>query len=335
MSFRAAPVLLLVLPVIASAHHSRAHYSSEVSEMIGEFVAIDWGNPHVFFRFRETDSTDDTVWLMEASSLYALKRGGISRDMLKVGERVRVAGRISNTRPNEYGVTNILRPSGQEIVILSGASPRWSDEAIGSRDNWVADVDRLLGASSDQEGLFKVWSVPKDQIVVSHLPFTEAAIASRADWDPDDNYVMRCEQKGMPKIIGGGQPHPIEFIDKGDTLVFRSEEFDIVRNIHMDQTSIPDDEPHSRLGYSIGEWEDDNTLVVYTARINWPYFDGNGTRQTEQVEAVERFSLSEDGRELIYHLTVTDPETFTEPATMERKYLALGETVEPYECEPI
>jgi hypothetical protein len=71
----------------------------------------------------------------------------------------------------------------------------------------------------------------------------------------------------------------------------------------MEQTSIPDDEPHSRLGYSIGEWEDESTLVVYTARINWPYFDGDGTRQSEQVEAVERFSLSDDGRELTYHLT--------------------------------
>ncbi|MEE8292125.1 MAG: hypothetical protein V3R80_11630, partial [Candidatus Tectomicrobia bacterium] len=90
----------------------------------------------------------------------------------------------------------------------------------------------------------------------------------------------------MPNLIGSGQPHPFEFVDQGDTLVFRSEAHDIVRNIHMEQTSIPDDEPHARLGYSIGEWEDDNTLVVYTARINWPYFS-DGTRQSEQVESVE------------------------------------------------
>jgi hypothetical protein len=303
--------------------------------MVGEFVEINWRNPHIYLRFREADSTGDTVWLMEAGSLYVLTRGGISRDMLEVGERVRVAGSISNTRPGEFEVTNVLLASGQELVILPNAPPRWSDEAIGSRDRWVADVDRLLATGSDQEGLFKVWSVPKDQIVVSHLPFTEAAIASRADWDPDDNHVMRCEPQGMPMIIGGGQPHPIEFIDKGETLSFRSEAHDIVRSINMEQTSIPEDEPHSRLGYSIGEWEDDNTLVVYTARIDWPYFDGDGTRQSEQVEAIERFSLSDDGRELTYHLTVTDSETFTEPATMERKYLALGETVEPYECTPI
>ena len=297
-------------------------------------MEIDWRNPHVYFKFREADSTDDTVWLMEAGSLYVLNRGGITRDMLEVGERVRVAGKISNTRPGEFEVTNVLLASGQELVILPNAPPRWSDEAIGSRDRWVADVDRLLATSSDQEGLFKVWSVPRDISRIANLPFTEAAIASRADWDPDDNYALRCEPRGMPNIIGGGQPHPFEFVDQGEMLVFRSEEFDIIRNIHMGQTSIPDDEPHSRLGYSIGEWEDDNTLVVYTARINWPYFI-DGTRQSEQVESVERFSLSDDGRELTYHLTVTDPETFTEPATMERKYLALGETVEPYECEPI
>jgi len=36
---------------------------------------------------------------------------------------------------------------------------------------------------------------------------------------------------------------------------------------------------------------------------------------------------------LDFHVTVTDPATFTEPATYEYYWLALGETIEPYRCE--
>lgn len=34
----------------------------------------------------------------------------------------------------------------------------------------------------------------------------------------------------------------------------------------------------------------------------------------------------------VFITTVTDPETFTEPATIEGHWLALGEAIEPYQC---
>ena len=43
--------------------------------------------------------------------------------------------------------------------------------------------------------------------------------------------------------------------------------------------------------------------------------------------------MSDDGAELDYTLTVTDPETFTEPVTMRKQWVwRAGETVEPYVC---
>ncbi len=86
------------------------------------------------------------------------------------------------------------------------------------------------------------------------------------------------------------------------------------------------------MGYSIGRWEDD-TLVVTTTNVNWPYFDNIGTPQSEAVHIVERFALSADQARLDYELTVTDPMTFTEPAAYERYWLALGESVQPFDCQ--
>jgi len=72
---------------------------------------------------------------------------------------------------------------------------------------------------------------------------------------------------------------------------------------------------------------------VTTTRINWPYFDNIGTPQSENVEMLETFTVSEDQARLDYRLTVTDPGTFTEPAVFERHWLALGEQIELYDCQ--
>jgi len=44
--------------------------------------------------------------------------------------------------------------------------------------------------------------------------------------------------------------------------------------------------------------------------------------------------VSDDGRRLSYTLTVTDPETFTEPVRATRAWLAKdGEHLLPYDCK--
>ena len=74
-------------------------------------------------------------------------------------------------------------------------------------------------------------------------------------------------------------------------------------------------------------------MVVETTRINWPYFDNIGTRQSDAVKMVERFTLSDDQSRLNYNLTITDPTTFTEPATIMGHWLAVGEVIAPFACE--
>ena len=162
----------------------------------------------------------------------------------------------------------------------------------------------------------------------SILEFTEEAIAAREALDPLDNYAERCEPGGMPRIMRN--PHPFEFVDHGSEISLASELYDLVRTIHMG-SAPPPDAPASPLGYSTGRWEG-NTLIVTTTRINWPYFDNIGTPQSEVVEMLETFTVSDDQTRLDYRLRITDPGTFAEPAIFERFWLALGERVELYDC---
>ena len=322
---------LLILPVIASAHHSRAHFSEEISELEGELVEIVWRNPHPGFTLR-TVGTDgqEELWSMEAAALYTLRRGGITADLFHVGDRVRVAGQKSLHEARDLVVTNMLLPSGREVMTIPSAAPRWDTERLGGQDQWIADADRLRPASGENRGIFQVWTMSKEDSRVPHFPFTEEAIAARAEWNPVDNVIMDCEQPGMPNVMWPSHPH--EFIDRGAEILMQIETWDTLRTIRMDSAAGVQDPPRTRLGYSSGHWED-KTLVVETNRISWPYFDSIGTPQSDTVKIVERFTVSEDERRLDLHMTITDSATFTEPATFVAYRLALGETLIPYDCQ--
>ena len=146
-----------------------------------------------------------------------------------------------------------------------------------------------------------------------------------------DNFSIRCEPEGMPRIMLN--PHPFEFVDEGDRILVRIELYDRLRTIHMNRSEPPLNEPASDLGYSAGAWEED-TLVVTTTILSWPWFDNFGTPQSPESTIVERYTVTDGGARLDYEFTVTDPSAFEEPAVVTGHMLALGEPIERYNCTP-
>ncbi len=53
------------------------------------------------------------------------------------------------------------------------------------------------------------------------------------------------------------------------------------------------------------------------------------------MEIVERFTLSEDQTRLDFDITITDPTTFTSPGRLRGYWLALGDTIPRYDCQPL
>ena len=74
-------------------------------------------------------------------------------------------------------------------------------------------------------------------------------------------------------------------------------------------------------------------MGVETTHIDWNFYDTRGTPQSDAAEVTERFTLSDDQSRIDYHITTVDPVVFTEPATIAGHWLALGEEIEPYDCE--
>jgi hypothetical protein len=321
----------MLSPAGIRAHHSGSEYDRTTIEIEGKLLDVAWQNPHVHFTVRTVDPSGKAItWDIEANSLSILRRTDATPENLKVGDTIKVAGAPSRRAPNRMWAMNVLAASGREIVLGPGIKPRWQATATGSKSTWFEGGT----AAGNAAGLFRVWSTRFGEpggLWRRDYPLTDAARKARAAFNPlTDTVAPGCRPKGMPTIME--QPYPIEFVNKGDTILLRLEEYDTVRTISMAPGANVDSLSKTLLGRSKGHWEG-ATLVVATSHIDWPYLDSSGVPQGPSSAIVERFTPTSDGTRLQYTITITDPATFTEPVELKRSWVSRqGETVKPYNC---
>ena len=329
----AAALALLAFPAAIYGHHGiGAQFDLSTSiELQGELERVIWRNPHVRLTVRVADDAGgEELWEVEAQSVSMLRQRDITEVLLEAGDEITLVGNPARGGVTEIYVTNVLLPDGREVLFSQGAEPRWNDEAMGRTGaRFVADGD----PNSPELGLFRTWSSAPGQPVFRDFsyegaPLTDEALAAAVAYDrlTDNMATGECSQAGMPAIVGN--PYPRDFIDRGDTILMRLEEYDAVRTIHLDENAA---EIGSPLGHSIGRWEN-GTLVVTTTNVSSRRFR-LGIELSDDLRIVERYTPSADGSRLYYETTITDPAAFVEPVEFEAYWIYIpGVAVEPYEC---
>jgi hypothetical protein len=295
--------------------------------MEGKIVSVAWRNPHITFgvKARNANGTEEQ-WTLEAATIYSLERRGVKKDLFPIGAYIKVAGRLSMRQEREMWVDNMLFADGREILVDGGSAPRWSVEAIGDVKN-----QERVDAQAEDLGIFRVWSQSLSGDRGTQAFSYRPNVQRHSQWrEMQTEFARRCESLGMPAIMMG-TPYPIQLIDHGATiqLLGLSNNAQIERTIYVGEPSV---EPaSSRMGYSVGRWED-NVLVVNTTRIDWPYFL-SGLLHEKRLETVERFALSQDQSQLDYQITVIAPDILAEPGMATEHYVALGEVLSrPSNC---
>lgn len=335
------------VPLGASAHHSSISLYDRGGdvEITGEVTKVAWVNPHVRILVRVTDDSGRQVdWILEAADASGLLRRGMPKGVVNVGDRITAAGYPSKRGEPAIWTTNVLLADGREMLVYEYSKTRWSDRNIGiGRDSQKAPVARRDDPSPD---IFGVWFSTagfegnKDAGVWGgDIVLTPEARAVQAAYDPGkDNPFISCV-RGIPEIMTGFGP--LEFVEEKDRIVLRFEEFDIVRPIHMgpdaEARRPPITEPAERgaVGYSTGRWDDDGSLVVRTTGMSFPYYDQSGLPQSADAEIIERWTLADEGNQLLYQLTVVDPETFEKPVVQTKTWnWAPDQEVSAYNCDP-
>lgn len=336
------PASLLLAAIAAHGHHAYTEFDTrQIVEVEGTLVTANWRNPHAVLEVQLQDESDPPViWEIEAPPVNHFRRNGIPLEIYEVGSTVKVAGWPSRRSDTRMYSTNILSEDGRESVLWLTAT-RWNETAYGLGLE-VPIESELQQAAADEPTLFRVWTsgygrpgIPDDPdsgpvtLWRAPLPLTEAARLAMESFDPvTQSITPGCTPKGMPLILV--QPYPIEFVDRGDVIEFRLEEYDTVRTIHMNGSGSAPQESH--LGYSTGYWEGD-TLVVETSHVRTDYMAPRGVPLGEGASFVERFTVGEEGSRLFYTIEITAPDVLTETIERSRSWIVTpGERVMPFEC---
>jgi hypothetical protein len=335
-------VLALLLPAASVAHHSisAGFDPQQVIEIEGELTAIRWQNPHILLTLAVTGGDGRKVsWELESLSANGLGRTGISAELFRIGDRIKVAGNPSRRGLERIWATNLLLASQQEIMFGGPPQrpPRWSERVLRGGES----APTTEGTAANVElGVFRVWSSGRNFLTripgvqnrndPFSFPLTAEGRAAAEQRGPPADTVA-CVPKSMPWIMT--QPYPIEFVRQGDTVVLKIEEYDTVRTIHP--AAVAEVSPPSPLGHSVGRWEG-TALVVTTTNVMVGRFGAVGgglIPLSTDATLVERFVPSADGARLDYSLTITDPSYLTAPVMLEKSWLNVPDAqLLPYNC---
>ena len=127
------------------------------------------------------------------------------------------------------------------------------------------------------------------------------------DRDPE----LKCYLPGTPRAMY--MPYPFQIVQGTDKIHMTFAFSNAARVIHLDDVELPPD--YTYMGHSVGRWEGDTLVVDVTDFNGKNWFDRAGNHHSEALRLTERFSpMSPDA--IRYEVTITDPETFTEPWTI-------------------
>lgn len=294
----------------ATGHHSFAtHYdASNIVEVSGVLSDVKMRNPHSFFEVDVVNDAGETeTWEVEAHAVPILRRLGITRDTLKVGDEVTIRGPRSR-RPEK------LLLFGAQISTASGVTFEMLDSIRQAPDYYVTDeregLDRLSGK----------WMtyISGQRVTDSPMPLNAAATSARENFDARANSSSQCVPMNLPSILM--LPYVFQISIDGDTVNILHEYSQVRRPVVLGSESANVTDP--MFGSRTGRY-DNGVLIIESQDFpamsaglasGWdPNGNGADIPSSESKSLVERYEVSDDGAQLVLNYTVTDPEFLTEP----------------------
>jgi hypothetical protein len=178
----------------------------------------------------------------------------------------------------------------------------------------------LAGAAAAEPDINGMWALsqPEGKVHQAPPPLTPKAKAERDAVNKINGANKRligeahtkCWPAGMPGLMA--PPFGIEFLQTKGRLTILSEVSNLPRTIYLDEKTHPEGVIPGWNGHSIGHWEG-NVLMVDTIGFN-----GRNNNVSEKMHITEKIFMEQGF--LVDELTLTDPETYSEPYRMRYRY---------------
>lgn len=127
----------------------------------------------------------------------------------------------------------------------------------------------------------------------------------------NDPVLTKCDPPGVPRVYF--HPYPFEFVHTRKYTLILYEYDHTVRRVYTDGRPLPEDPDPSWMGYSVGRWEGDTTLVVETTGFNdKTWLDRMGHPHSTKLHVTERFRRV-DKNHLEIDFVMEDPIALVKP----------------------
>ena len=123
----AASIGLLSGAVPLRAHHSEAaeYDANKPVRVTGVVKKVEWTNPHIWFYVEGKDEVSGlaAVWGFSGAAPNGLRRRGVTKDSIKVGDTVKVQGiRAKDGSPNAAS-RGVTFSDGRQVFTASEQTP--------------------------------------------------------------------------------------------------------------------------------------------------------------------------------------------------------------------
>ena len=235
------------------------------------------------------------------------------------------APRLSGTKnPNLSGIWQVLNTANWDIQAHSaraalavvrgpaGEVPAAAALALGA----VGGVPGGLGVVEGNEIPYRPEALPKKKE-------NAANVLTR---DPE----VKCYMPGVPRAMY--MPYPFQIVQSTNRIMIAFEFATAQRVINLDKQEPPLDD--TWMGYSAGRWDGDTLVVDTTNQLDQTWFDRAGNFHSDALHVVERFTPL-NGQQMMYEVTIEDPQTFTRPWKMRMplyRHTEAGAQLMEYKC---
>jgi hypothetical protein len=122
-----AVLILMAISAPVFAHHSEAaeYDSTNPVKIAGTIKKVEWQNPHIWFYVEVKDENGNiTTWGFSGAPPGALMRRGITKEALKIGAVVNVAGFRARDGSNNASGHSVTFEDGRNVFTISSESGR-------------------------------------------------------------------------------------------------------------------------------------------------------------------------------------------------------------------
>lgn len=306
---------LLFMCTAADAHHSRAAFQLDQSTVLkAKITNVRWTNPHVFLDGEVVNGQGGKEqWVFEGHSISGLVRQGWSKETVKAGDEVQVVVNRHKDSSKHFGLI--------EYVVLADGSKHHS---VGQ--TFQAAARTAVPPSTDFSGnwRFQFPGTPqqvRDRILLGREapkvdgPYTERAKAQVSAYDPKNDPALICGDSSLPALLM--TVYEYKWTRRDGSILIEKEHHDHAdRVIHLGSTARPANYKPNPLGFSVGRFQPDGTLVIETtgfSAVKWG--TTSGVDSSEQKRIVERYKLINGGMGLSLSYVHEDPVYLTKPLT--------------------